>query len=126
MSVMVKDVTLTLGGTSIQKYIDPDPDISWMEKDQLSDYQNNRFCFVGIKVTVWVYSTIGNLSAEVVASLWGIDDYGTKDSDEYHDTIITDLKSEIRNELKTVYGFSDEDINLSLNHATKYPGDLSW
>lgn len=120
-------IILSLGAPSIQKYIDPFPDTSYFNEKQKRDYEHNRFAFIGIKITVFVYSSIGNLHDEIVSSLWGIEDYCDKNSDEYFDNeIIPDLKSEIRNSLKAVYNFPDDEIDRCFNNATKHPGDVSW
>lgn len=91
------------------------------KKYALQDYQlmedliNQQWSFVGITVTTKINTDMG-ISDEIVNSLWGIEDHWDKDSRDYHNELIDDLKSENKAELLKM-GFTEKEIDESLNNA---------
>jgi hypothetical protein len=91
------------------------------KKYALQDYENmenlnnQQWGYVAIVVKTTIKTDMG-LSDEVINSLCGIEDHWDKDSKNYIDEIITDLKAENKAELLKM-GFSEKEIDESLNNA---------
>ena len=81
----------------------------------MEDLNNQQWSYIGITVTTKIYTDMG-ISDEITNSLWGIEDHCDKDSRDYHNEVIDDLKSENKAELLKM-GFTEKEIDESLNNA---------
>lgn len=83
--------------------------------EMMEDLNNNQWGYISIVVKTFIKTDMG-LSDEIISSLCGIEDHWDKDSEEYINALISDLKSENKAELLKM-GFSAPEIDESLNNA---------
>lgn len=84
---------------------------------QMEDYNNGQWSMIGITVSTTITTDTG-LTDKIVNSLWGIEDRWDKDSREYIQGEIENLKGENKVELLKM-GFSESEIDQSLNNANE-------
>ena len=83
--------------------------------DNMEALNNRQWSFIGIIVKTEIKTDIG-ISDIIQSSLWGIEDHWNKDSRDYHNTVIGELKEENTDQLLKM-GFKLEDIEKSFNDA---------
>ena len=83
--------------------------------DNMEALNNSQWSFIGIVVKTEIKTDIG-ISDIIQSSLWGIEDHWNKDSRDYHNTVIGELKEENKDQLLKM-GFKLEDIEKSFNDA---------
>ena len=85
--------------------------------DNMEALNNSQWSFIGIVVKTEIKTDIG-ISDIIQSSLWGIEDHWNKDSRDYHNTVIGELKEENTDQLLKM-GFKLEDIEKSFNDAVE-------
>ena len=101
-----------LGSPEYRKY-------ALRDYERMCDYNDNQWSYLVIRVTTHI-NTDSGLSGSVSDILSSVESDGGK---EYFKEIIDDLKSEVKVQLCKM-GFSDDEINQSVDNAETKKGEM--
>jgi hypothetical protein len=107
---MKKNVELKIGKTTINHIVDDCPEVSFMDSERLKEYDAGQFCFIGIKVSTEILTSLNEgkdwlINTITSGGLWGIE----SDSDS---TYLKEVEQEEMIELEKTLnglGFSDSE-----------------
>ena len=89
------------------------------EYQRVRDYNNNRWSYLVLMVETFI-NTDSGLSDSVFDTIGRVESDGGKD---YFNEMIDDLKSSVKDQLIKM-GFSDEEINLSVDNSENKKGEM--
>jgi hypothetical protein len=86
---------------------------------RVEDLNSNQWCYIGLIAETTVHID-GTLSDTISDALWGIESDSGKD---YLNSTIDELKESVKEQLRAL-GFSDEEINASVDNAETKKGEM--